>query len=93
MKISHKWEYVDGDFDTETGRLSCVGNEKYGSVALCFHESWHIGFAKIKLYSRDRAVDADAVFEDAMKLGEEIARRWNAFAKDKTDKKEERNES
>ena len=80
MKIGHRFEFVDGDFDTDNGKLSCVGNRKYGIVSLCFDEGHHIVFARIKLYSRDRGVDADAVFDDAVELGEEIARRWNAYA-------------
>lgn len=82
MKISHRFECVDGDFDTDTGKLSCVGNRKYGTVHLCFDEGWSITFAQIKLHSRDRAVDADAVFDDALRLGNEIARRWNEFGQD-----------
>ena len=78
MKIGHKFQFVEGDFDTDTGKLICVGNRKYGQVELCYAEGMNIPFAAIKLYSRDLAIDSDAVFDDAMKLGEEIARRWNA---------------
>ena len=77
MNVSHRFEFVEGDFDTDTGKLSCVGNRKYGLVELCFDEGVHIPFARVKLHSRDRAVDADAVFDDAKRLGDEIARRWN----------------
>ena len=77
MQINHKIEFVDGPFDTDIGKLVCVGNRKYGDVALCFKANMNIGFAKIRLYSGQRAVDADAVFDDALALGEEIARRWN----------------
>ena len=62
----------------DTGKLICVQSKKYGEVDLCFAEDINIPFAKIKLYTRDRAVDADAVFQDAVNLGEEIAARWNA---------------
>lgn len=79
MKIKHKFMCVDGDFDTHTGKLSCVGNKKYGSVTLCFNEGLHITFASIKLHSKNHKVDADAVFEDALRLGKEIARRWNEY--------------
>jgi len=77
MKIEHLIESVDGPFDTHTGKLICVGIKKYGDVLLCFAEGINIPFAKIKLYTRDRAIDADAVFDDAVRLGEEIAFRWN----------------
>jgi len=77
MKIDHLIKFVDGVFDTDKGKLICVGNRKYGLVELCFSEGVNIPFAKIKLYTRDRAVDADAVFDDAKKLGEEVAHRWN----------------
>ena len=78
MKIKHLFQFVEGDFDADTGKLICVGAKKYGEVTLCFAEGMNIPFARIKLFSRDRAVDADATFDDAMKLGDEIARRWNA---------------
>ena len=78
MKIAHKIEYVDGDFDTLDGELVCSGSRKHGSVSLCFKANMHVEFASIKLFTRDRAVDADAVYDDAINLGTEIARRWNA---------------
>ena len=79
VEIKHKIEFVDGPFDTMTGKLICVGNRKHGTVSLCFKANMNIGFAKIRLHSRDRAIDADAVFEDALSLGKEIARRWNIY--------------
>jgi len=45
----------------------------------------NIEFARIRLHSRDLSVDAEAVFEDAMELGHEIARRWNTPIKTKSD--------
>lgn len=78
MEINTKIKFVEGSFDTETGQLICIPHKKYGEVSLCFKtDNLHVPFAKIKLYSKNLAVDADAVFEDASKLGEEIARRWN----------------
>jgi hypothetical protein len=71
-------EGVTGDFSMVTGKLVCVKHKKYGLVELCFAEGWNIPFAEIRLHSRDLARDADAVFEDAGRLGDEIARRWNA---------------
>ena len=79
MKIKNLFEFVEGDMDTETDKLICVGVKKYGEVLLCVKSNMHIPIAKIKLHSKDLAVDADAVFDDAVKLGEEIARRWNTY--------------
>ena len=80
MILKHKIDFVDGDIDTDTQKLTCGGNRKYGQVALCFDCGMSVGFATIKLYSKDRAKDADAVWNDAHKLGEEIARRWNEYS-------------
>lgn len=77
MILKHKIEYVDGDIDTNKQKLTCGGNRKYGTVALCFDCGMSISFADIKLYSGNRAKDADAVWDDAYALGLEIARRWN----------------
>lgn len=77
MKIKHRFDGVSGDFDTLTGNIICVGNKKYGAVDLCFKENMNIPFASIKLYSSNRAVDADATFDSAVTLAREIARRWN----------------
>lgn len=76
-EIDHRFDCVQGTFNTESGEIIAIGNKKYGRVTLCFKARMHIPFAQIKLYSRDLAVDADAVFDAALKLGEEIARRWN----------------
>lgn len=77
MEISQKFDGVDGTFETLFGELVCVKKEKYGEVLLCFKSNMNIPFASIKLYSGNRAVDADAVFDDAANLGDEIVRRWN----------------
>lgn len=79
MIIKHKFQCVDDDMDTDTEKLVCVGKKKYGEVLLCVKSNMNIPIAKIRLHSEDLAVDADAVFEDAEKLGEEIAYRWNQF--------------
>lgn len=39
--------------------------------------NWNFPIAKIQLHSKDLYVDFKATYEDAVKLGEEIARRWN----------------
>lgn len=82
MEISHKIQYVEGDFDTIAGELVAVKNPKYGSVCLCFRANMNISFAEIKLHSRDLAIDADAVIDSAYNLANEIARRFNDFPKE-----------
>lgn len=79
MEINQKWDFVEGSFDTKDIKMVCVPHKKYGEVSLCLKSNMNITFAKIKLHSKDLAVDADAVFDDAVKFGEEIARRWNEF--------------
>lgn len=70
MEINHKFEFVDGAFDTEKGELICIQKWKYNEVKLCFKAGMNIPFATIKLHSRD-------AFGDAVKMGEEIVNRWN----------------
>lgn len=77
MIITPKFQFIEGSFNTAEIEMVCVQNRKYGSVELCVKDGMNIPIAKIKLYSRPLAIDADAVFEDAVNLGEEIARRWN----------------
>lgn len=79
MLINHRIEFVSGPFDTDTGKLVCVPQPKYGRVLLCFKERMNIPFAEIKLHTSDRLVDANAVLDDATRLGEELAKRWNAY--------------
>jgi hypothetical protein len=81
MKIKPKFDYVTGEFDTDINKLICVKSPKYGIVDLCFDNEggFNLPFARIKLHSSDKAVDAKNVVEDAYALGEEIARRWNEF--------------
>jgi len=80
MKLELRIDGVTTD-DTDTVEdleLLCISKERYGNVELCFRGGgWNIPFAQIKLYASKRAVDADAVFESAKFLGEEICRRWN----------------
>lgn len=80
MIITPKFEYVEGNFDTENSEMVCVSKWKYKTVELCIKAGgWNIPMAEIKLYDSDRFVDADKTFEDAKVFGEEIARRWNEF--------------
>lgn len=55
-----------------------------GRIDLCLEsdDGINIPIARIKLFSNDLFVDFIETFDDASKLGEEIARRWNEF-KDK----------
>lgn len=80
MKITPKFEYVTGSFDTNTVKMVCLPNEKHGKVELCIEEKdekWLFPIGSIKLHSRDLYVDFKETLEDAKLLGSEIARRWN----------------
>lgn len=79
MKINQKINFVEGQFDTNTDKMICIANKKYGSVDLCLkpENCMSIPIASVKLYSGNLAVDADAVFQDASNLGNEIAKCWN----------------
>ncbi len=77
--INVKMEFVSGAFNMKTGRLVCVQSRKYTSVDLCFKESLNIPFASIRLHDKDRYLDAKEVYDDAVRLAEEICRRWNSF--------------
>lgn len=91
MEINHKIKFADGPFETETGEIICVANYWLVTVNLCFKANKVIPFAEIKLHSEDLLADAKATFEDASKLGEEIAHRWNV-SKDYESKWKEQNE-
>jgi len=79
MEITPKFDFVEGSFDTKDVKMICVQSEKHGRVDLCIKEegSMNVSIGKIKLHSRDLYVDFVATFDDAVKLGKEIARRWN----------------
>lgn len=80
MIITPKFDFVEGSFDTQRVEMLCVPSDKHGRVELCIKEpgnNWNFPIAKIQLHSKDLYVDFKATFEDAKKLGEEIARRWN----------------
>jgi len=79
-QINHRIEFVEGPFDIGKGKLACVPYRKYNEVLICFKESMNVPFAKIKLHSRDRYTDAKAVFDDAVRLGQEIVKRWNSYS-------------
>jgi len=80
MKITPKWDFVEGSFDTQTVEMLCIPSDKYGVINLSIKEKdggWNYPIAKIKLHSKDLYVDFKATFDDAVALGNEIARRWN----------------
>lgn len=81
MIITPKFQFVEGSFDTITTKMVCVSKPQDVSVELCVKErddnGWNIPIASIELHSSNLYVDGEKVFEDAVKLGEEIARRWN----------------
>ena len=79
MEIKHRLEFVNGNFETKSGELIAVQNSKYGYVAICVKSNMNIPVAKVKLHSKDLAVDADAVLDDAYNLASEIVRRFNNF--------------
>ena len=80
MGIKVKMSGVSGSFDFSEGKLVSVSSQKDCCVELCLSESMNIPVAKIKLYDRDRYVDAKEVFSDAVLLGKEIEDRWNSHA-------------
>lgn len=80
MEITPKFMFVDGSFDTKEVKMLCIPDENHGKVDLCIKEEgcgWNIPIGQIKLHSKDLYVDFKATLEDAKKLGDEIARRWN----------------
>lgn len=82
MKITPIFDFVSGSFDTDEVVMLCLPSDNHGKVELCIQEKggvWNFPIGKIKLHSRDLYVDFKATLEDATKLGNEIARRWNDF--------------
>ena len=83
MDITPKFKFVEGSFNTKTNRMLVIASDNHGTVELCFKEEdcgWNIPFAEIKLFDSGLYKDFKATMEDAKKLGEEIARRWNECA-------------
>jgi len=83
MDITPKFKFVEGSFNTKTNRMLVIASGNHGTVKLCFKEEdcgWNIPFAEIKLFDSGLYKDFKATMEDAQKLGEEIARRWNECA-------------
>ncbi len=80
MELKHKFENVSGNISMDELEIVSVSKDKYATVDLCIKSNMNIPFAMIKLYSRDRYVDAEACFESAKALGKEIERRWQLQA-------------
>lgn len=83
MDITPKFKFVEGSFNTKTNKMLVIASDNHGTVELCFKEEdcgWNIPFAEIKLFDSGLYKDFKATMEDARKLGEEIARRWNECA-------------
>lgn len=82
MKIIPKFTFVSGSFDTDEVKMLCLPDDNHGKVDLCIKEkdcAWNIPIGGVKLHDKDLYVDFKATLEDATKLGNEIARRWNEF--------------
>ena len=80
MKITPKFKFVEGSFDTETNKMLVIASDAYGTVELCFNEvdcGWNIPIAEIKLFDSELYKDFKETLSDAKLLGEEICRRWN----------------
>lgn len=80
MEITPKFNFVEGSFDTKNVQMLCIANENHGTVDLCINEPdscWNIPIGKIVLHSRNLYVDFKDTMQDAKRLGDEIARRWN----------------
>lgn len=82
MKITPKFTFASGSFDTDEVKMLCLPSDNHGKVDLCIKDKdcgWNIPIGGVKLHDKDLYVDFKATLEDATKLGDEIARRWNEF--------------
>lgn len=91
MKITPKFDFVSGSFDTDNIRLLCVPSRENGKVKLCIEtdeSNFNFAIGEIKLYSRDLYVDFLETSQDATKFGNEICRRYNQFPRWKSIEKD-----
>jgi len=89
MIITPKFDEATGHIDTDTEKLHCVSNFKNKTVYIGVRATGSIVcLARVKLHSTDRMIDASETFNDAVALGNEIARRWNLVAEENTARKE-----
>lgn len=82
MKITPKFTFASGSFDTDDVKMGCLPSDNHGKVSLCIKDKesgWNIPIGGVKLYDKDLYIDFKATLEDATKLGNEIVRRWNEF--------------
>ena len=77
-EIEHRFNNVSGSVSIDELKIVSVSKPKYASVELCIKADCNIPFAKIKLYSRDRYIDAEYCFKSAVSLGKEIESRYNS---------------
>jgi hypothetical protein len=80
MKITPKWDFVRGCFDTKDVKMLCIGKDSHGKVVLSIkesHSTLNYPIAEINLFSGGRYLDFKETYDEAVKLGDEIARRWN----------------
>jgi hypothetical protein len=80
MEITPKWKFVEGSFDTKDAKMICVSRTKYKDVYLSIipkGTTCNFPVAEIKLHLVDTYEAAAGAFDEAEKLGKEIARRWN----------------
>lgn len=76
-KIKIDFRFIKGTFDIYNGKLCCV-QHKHGDVDLCLVDGMNFSFAQILLQSGNVNSNPE-VLEGAVKLGNEIANRWNNF--------------
>lgn len=80
VEIKQFFDHVEGSFDTKDTKLIVVTSNKYKEVTLCIKGKGETGcnipIAEIKLYT-DKFYQKMEAYEEAIKLGEEIVRRWN----------------
>ena len=91
MKITPKFDFVSGSFDTDNIRLLCVPSRENGKVKLCIEtdeSNFNFAIGEIKLYSGDLYVDFIETLEEATKFGDEICRRYNQFTRWKSIEKD-----
>lgn len=68
MKITPKFTFVSGSFDTDEVKMLCLPSDNHGKVDLCIKEkdcAWNIPIGGVKLHDRDLYVDFKATLEDA----------------------------
>jgi len=78
MRIKQKFDFVEGEFETDTVEMICMPDKRYGLVELALKAGMNYPVARIRLHSKDRLVHALEVFDSAKALGDEICKRWNA---------------